>query len=96
MLHLDKLSRISLEFEQSDLWQIACDIRSNILFSAKDHWIKHYDGVTPEGFREYVLHREAQRIKYITTMFNILDRPDMYKLEYELKDIFKQHEIDSK
>lgn len=66
-----------VEFEQSELWQIAWDLKYHLTSTIKTHWVNHQ-----LNWKQ----NEANRLMIIKLMFSNLGRIEYYE------DIFSQAE----
>lgn len=66
--------KFTIELTQSELWQLACDFRRELLSTVERHWVHHQSNWK---------HNEKERIEMLRVFFYSLGRPDMFEEFFE-------------
>ena len=93
-MRIKEIGEMTIALTNSEIWEIAFCIKHDVEYTAKTHWINHYDGNSKEGFAEYVRVKESVKVEYMKFFFGMAMRLDVVEgdLTYSLKEIFKPKE----
>jgi len=85
-----EFKQVNLTLTSEEVWDILFCIIGDVKHSVESHWVNFIDGKSKEEFIDYIKDTASEKLKMISTLSNLLDRPDIYEgVFYSIEEIWK-------